>query len=341
MHWLPGWFGYMLVSHSHTLHCKEDKILQRSQGQPWGRQQPQNWSWQCISIRFLCGYRLFFTLEPKDQKVPIYKTDSMPKNEELALNTQLFNIHFLLLLSAWLCSSPPSQVLTCHENILKFGPCPCDGGLATGNQVQVQIRVADHCVFNRNCWSCNSCQKKSFKWSQIWHLKLQKIFTSILLATATNLKRQEQNHLLISWMCCENKFLHATFFSGERHGFLCIPVKICHFSPGAFPYPQTLQAPWHSFPEASPPFLLFSPSNEAVPNKKGFAQLRRCGSTCAVLQSLLQGCTGGTAPVPIPSILHALWEDLWTIMASPTRDNKILPLSFTYVLATQLQYNFF
>lgn len=68
-------------------------------------------------------------------------------------------------------------------------------------------------MFNRNCWSCNICQKKKkiFKWSPIWHPKPQKIYTSILLATATHLKRQEQNHLFISWMCCENKFLQVTF----------------------------------------------------------------------------------------------------------------------------------
>lgn len=132
------------------------------------------------------------------------------------MNTQLFNIHFFVLLSAWLCSSPPSQILACHEDKLKFGPCPCDGGWATGSQVQVQIKVVAHCVFNRNC---RSCHKKSFKWSQIWHPKPQKIFTSILLATATNLKRQEQNHLLISWMCCENKFLQATFFQEKDKFF--------------------------------------------------------------------------------------------------------------------------
>lgn len=52
-----------------------------------------------VYLRFLCAYRLFFTLEPQDQKVPIYKNDSVPKNEELALNT-FSHIHFLLLLRA-------------------------------------------------------------------------------------------------------------------------------------------------------------------------------------------------------------------------------------------------
>lgn len=59
--------------------------------------------------------------------------------------------------------------------------------------------------------------------------------------------------------------------------------------------------------------------------------------TCAVLQSLLQGCSGCTA---IPSSLHRLREDVWTMMAESSRDNKILPASFSYVLSTQLQYNF-
>lgn len=138
----------------------------------------------------------------------IYKKDLVPKNEESALNTQLFNIYFLLL-SAWLCSSPPFQIVARHEGILKLGPCSCDGGWATGSQVQVQIKAAAHCVFNRNGWSCNICQKKKKKLQVVtdWHPKPQKIFTSILLAIATHLKRQEQNYLLISWMCCENKFL--------------------------------------------------------------------------------------------------------------------------------------
>lgn len=79
-----------------------------------------------------------------------YKNDLVPKNEELALNTQLLNMHLLLLLHAWLCSSLPSQTLACHEDTVKFGPCSCDGGWATGSQVQVQIKAAAHCVFNRN-----------------------------------------------------------------------------------------------------------------------------------------------------------------------------------------------
>lgn len=293
----------MLVSHSHTLHCREDKILHRLQGQLWGHQQPQNWSWQCISIRFLCAYSLFFTLESQDLKVPIYKKDSVPRNEELALNT-FSHIHFLFLLSAYLCSSPLSQILTCHEDTLKFGTCPCVSGQATGSQVQLQIKAAAHSVFNRNCWSCNTCKKKKKKYLQVvtdLASKTSENFHFNFTCQATHLKRQEQNHLFISWMCCENKFLQVNFCSGERKGFLCITVKICHSRPEAFPYPQTLQSLWHSFPEASPPFLLFSPSTEAVPNKKDFAQVCRRGSTCAVLQSLLQGCSGCTAPLPFPA----------------------------------------
>lgn len=36
-----------------------------------------------------------------------------------------------------------------------------------------------------------------------------------LLAAPTDLKSQEQNHLLISWKRCENKFLQVVF-SGAR-----------------------------------------------------------------------------------------------------------------------------
>lgn len=96
-------------------------------------------------------------LNHRIKKCPSTRKIQCPKNKELALNTQLFNIHFLLL-SAWLCSSPPSQILACHEDILKFGPCPCDGGWATGSQVQLQIKAAACCVFTGNCWSCIICQ---------------------------------------------------------------------------------------------------------------------------------------------------------------------------------------
>lgn len=64
-----------------------------------------------------------------------------------------------------------------------------------------------------------------------------------LLAAATDLKSQEQNHLVISQRCCENKFLQVVF-SGARKDCLLATVKIHHFSPGSIlvpPLPNPLR----------------------------------------------------------------------------------------------------
>lgn len=85
-------------------------------------------------------------------------------------------------------------------------------------------------------------------------------------------------------------------FSGERQGFVCTTVKICHFSPGLFPYPQTLQALWQSFPEASPLFLLSSPVMKQCPIKRA---LQRSADVAAFVQCSSLFCRAAVDAQPL------------------------------------------
>lgn len=133
----------------------------------------------------------------------------------------------------------------------------------------------------------------------------------------------------------------------------------------AFSYLNCLKpskALWQACPEVSPPSLLSSPKNEAVPNKKGFVwvMLPR-QQLCSTAASLLPGSSGCTAPVPCPTgsnlpganpsyplnetgdgrCLRSC-EDVWIVMASCNRANTNFATTvFSCALSTQLKYDFF